>query len=203
MDITIATLLWQPNQHSRDFSRCYSPEWVDKLYRGFKRNLTRPFSFICFTDQRYEFSERIYQLPLPDGEPDYSYCIAPYQLGVPMILCGLDTVVTGNCDALVQHCLNTDRIALPRDPYKPSRACNGVALVPRGKEDIYERHRGENDMAWCRAQPHNFINNLLPGQVVSYKARIAKHGIGDARIVYFHGEQKPHQINHPVLEHWI
>lgn len=29
----------------------YSPEWVNRLYRGVKRHLTPPFNFVCFTDE--------------------------------------------------------------------------------------------------------------------------------------------------------
>ncbi len=35
--LTVATLFWQPNVASRDFSRCYDESWVEKLYRGFRR----------------------------------------------------------------------------------------------------------------------------------------------------------------------
>ncbi|MCF6111995.1 hypothetical protein [Mesorhizobium muleiense] len=204
--LTVATLLWQPNARSRDFSRCYDEIWVEKLYRGFRRNLTLPFRFICFVDRSYSFTEPdIEQQRIKAPRPDYGTCIEPYGLGVPMILVGLDTIVTGNIDHLAEYCLTADRFALPRDPYHPKIVCNGVALVPTGHKKLATRHRGENDMEWVRRFPHRIIDDLWPGQVVSYKGHVKKHGIGDTRICFFHGLEKPHQLPHVawVKEHWI
>lgn len=203
--ITVATLFWQGNRHSKSFSTAYTAEWVEKLYRGFARNLTRPFRFVCFVNTEHRFAEPIEQALYLPPEPTYADCIKPYCLGEPMILVGLDTVITGNIDHLADYCLTADRIALPRDPYKPERACNGVALVPAGMQHIAERHRGENDMEWLRTFPHAFIDDLWPGHVCSFKGRVRDQGIGDTRITYFHGLEKPHELpaDHPILRHWV
>lgn len=203
--ITVATLLWQPNAASRDFSRMYDESWVEKLYRGFARNLTIPFEFVCFTDKPRAFAHhRIKQQQIKAERPDYSTCIEPYRLGVPMILVGLDTIVTGEIRHLAEYCLTADTIALPRDPYHPSRACNGVALVPAGMQHIALNHRGENDMEWLRCWPHVFIDDLWPGHVVSYKGYAERHGLGNTRVCYFHGQEKPHQLPGVgwIAEHW-
>lgn len=203
--ITIVTLFWQANDHSYDFSRAYDETWVEKLYRGFERNLTRPFRFVCFTDKRRDFCEPIHQEQIR-GRLDYSACIEPYRLGVPMILVGLDTVVTGNCDALADYCMTADRFAAPLDPYQPSQVCNGVALVPRGHERIATEHDGRvNDMEWVRRFSPAVIDELFAGQVASYKVHVKPRGLGDTRICYFHGEMKPHQEYARtgwIREHW-
>lgn len=201
--ITVATLLWDPNGDSLPFSRMYDETWVERLYRGFARNLTRPFRFVCFTDRPRGFVEPICQRAI-DGRPGYASCIQPYRLDEPMILVGLDTVVTGNCDHLADYCLAAGAVALPRDPYALHQACNGVALVPGGKRaEIFDGHRGENDMEWLRSKPHAFLDDLFPGHVVSFKGSVKSRGLGDARIVYFHGLEKPHELNLPwVREHW-
>lgn len=204
--LAVATLFWQPNVASRDFSRCYDESWVEKLYRGFRRNLTVPFRFICYVDRPYRFAEPdIEQARILEPEPNYSTCIVPYRMGVPMILCGLDTIVVGNVDHMAEYCLSDNRFALPRDPYHPNIACNGVALVPAGHQLIGTAHEGENDMEWVRKFPHRLLDNEFPGQVVSYKGHVERRGLGDARIVYFHGERKPHQLPHVqwVKEHWV
>lgn len=203
--LTVATLLWQPNRASKEFSRMYDPSWVNKLYRGFARNLSIPFDFVCFVDQPYVFEHsEIRTGSILSRSPDYSTCIEPYRLDVPMILVGLDTIVTGDIRHLAEYCLTADTIALPRDPYCLSRACNGVALVPAGMQHIALNHRGENDMEWMRAHPHVFLDDLWPGQVVSYKGHVKQRGRGDARIVYFHGQEKPHQLVGVdwIAEHW-
>lgn len=122
-----------------------------------------------------------------------------------MILVGLDTVVTGNCDHLVDYCYTAEHFALPRDPYNKAQACNGVALVPAKHGHIGHDHNGENDMEWVRKFPHNYIDDLFPGQVNSYKGHVESYGLGDTRICYFHGMKKPHQLSREpwIKKHWV
>lgn len=203
--LVVATLLWDTNEHTQLFSTMYNEEWVDKLYRGFSRNLTIPFDFICFTDRpRFSIFPIEYRVVEGLGRNGYSDCIYPYSLSRPMILCGLDTIVTGNIDHLVEYVLAGGDYALPRDPYWPTRACNGVALVPEGMGIIASEHNGENDMEHVRKYPHVFIDDIFPGQVVSYKGHVKENGWEGTKIVYFHGKEKPHEIRDPeVFKHWI
>jgi uncharacterized Rossmann fold enzyme len=199
--LNIVTLLWHANALSRDFSCCYDESWVMKLFDGFARNLTRPHRFVLFTDRRRDLGGRdVLQILIDSAPPAYGACIEPYRLDEPMILVGLDTVVTGNIDHLADYCLNSNTIALPRDPFHSTTVCNGVALVPAGQRKVYETWSGENDMDWMRAQPHKVIDILFPGHVVSFKGDAKHHGLRDARIVYFHGHEKPHEL--PDVE-WI
>lgn len=205
--VTIATLLWDANDKSFSFSRMYDESWVEKLYRGFERNLTVPFRFVCFTDKHRRFAEKIEQEPIwSEGDIGYDSCIQPYRLDAPMILTGLDTVVVGNCDALAAYCMTAKTVAVPRDPFAPHRACNGVALVPGGKKkEFFDDHDGENDMEWIRLNEHAFIDDLFPKAVVSYKGYTQHFGIEDeTAIVYMHGADKPHELMHLdwVREHW-
>jgi hypothetical protein len=56
-----------------------------------------------------------------------------------------------------------------------------------------------------RKWPHRLIDDLCPGEVVSYKAHVRGRGLGKARIVYFHGDPKPPALMHEdwVREHWV
>lgn len=202
--ITIATLFWQANAQSKSFSSMYDETWVEKLYRGFARNLTQPFQFVCYVDRPRSFAEPIGQRQITSARPSYIDCIQPYEMGVPMILVGLDTVVTGNVDQLAAYCLDNMPFALPRDPYAPQRACNGVALVPGGMGHVAAAPKRADDMEQVRAEPHVFIDDVFPGQVQSFKGAVRDRGLGDTRICYFHGREKPHELpaTHPVLEHW-
>lgn len=193
--LTVATLLWDKNKHSAHFSKMYDESWVVKLYNGFERNLCVPWRFVLFTDRPRMLPETIRQERIRAEVPDYTTCIEPFRYGVPMILCGLDTVVVGNCDHMANYCLTHDKLALPRDPNDRTRSCNGVCLIPEGHQYIYRNHpAGENDMVWLRKQEHDYIDDLFPGQVVSYKGQVKKNGLGNARIVYFHGNSKPHEL---------
>lgn len=203
--LTIATLLWDANVKSKDFSQCYDETWVDKLYRGFRSNYSGKFRFVVFTDRPRSFGPGIDQESISANKPDYSTCIEPYRLNEPMILVGLDTVVTGDITPLADYCLSEKIIALPRDPYHPKIACNGVALVPAGNARIAEEHNGENDMEWVRKFPHKFIDDEFPEMVRSYKGFVEKYGLGKTRIVYFHGQKKPHQLTQVgwIKRHWV
>jgi hypothetical protein len=192
--ITIASLLWDANGASHGFSRMYDESWVTRLYGGFARNLSMPFRFVLFTDRDRNLPSEISQERMQAARPSYADCIEPFRLNVPMILVGLDTVITGPINHLAQYCIESETIALPRDPYHLTRACNGVALVPGGQRAVFDDWRGENDMEWLRSRPHRFTDDLFPGQIVSYKGSVKKNGLGDARIVYFHGQEKPHQL---------
>ena len=215
--IVVATLLWEANRKSRDFSSSYTEAWAEKLYRGFARNLTRPFRFICYTDRPRVFAEPIEQRQILDAKPSYASCIQPYELDVPMILVGLDTVVVGNCDALADYCLSADVLAVPRDPYNRRRACNGVALVPGGQAARMwgEYPAGTNDMEWINANPHAILDDLFPGACVSFKKDVAKTANANAkppadcapddraRIVYFHGRHKAPELPYSwIAKNW-
>ncbi|PWJ93534.1 hypothetical protein C8D77_101213 [Mesorhizobium loti] len=201
--LTVACVFWDANEASFEFSRCYTEEWVERLHRGFTRNLTVPFRFVCFTERQREFSAGIEQELTGERIPDYGTLIDPYLLGEPMILVGLDTVVTGNCDAMAEYALTSDTIALPRDPYAPHRACTGVQLVPAGNDGVWWSYQGGDDMEHMRKQPHVFIDDVFPGQAESYKGCVRDHGLGATRIVYFHGRPKMDELDEPwISEHW-
>lgn len=178
-----------PNAKSAEASRCYTPEWVDKLARGFRRHLTIPHRFVVLTDREYEFAEGIEQERLSTDEPGWESMIEPFRIDGPLIVVGLDTVICGNIDHLACYALVGDKIGLPRSPGK-DYACNAIALVPQGFTSVYSDWRGENDMEWLRKQKHFLIDASWPGQVLSYKCDVRPNGLGDARVIYFHGEPK-------------
>lgn len=202
----VVSMLWDHNERSLPTSRCFDESWVDKLYRGFKRNLTIPFKFVLFTDRKRLFEEAINQeLMVSSNKPDYGCFTEPYRLNESMIFCGLDTVVVGNVDHLARHCLRYGKIALPRDPYQPDRTINGVALVPPGHRYVYDEWHGENDMEWLRRFKTDYIDDLWPGDVISLKFHdVRRKGLQGAKIVYFHGRPKPHELQDLpwIKEHW-
>lgn len=204
--LSVATLLWEPNAASRSFSRAYDETWVTRLCNGFARNLTAEFRFVLYTDRPRDLPACIEQRRIKAAEPDYGTCIEPYEIAAdgPLILVGLDTLIIGNVDHLAASARERTTLGLPRDPYNPAQACNGVALVPQGFDHVARDHRGENDMEWVRRFPHGLLDDEFPGQVVSWKGHVEKRGLGDARIIYFHGKRKMHELaDHPVIrEHW-
>lgn len=203
--LTVATCYWAPNAHSAEASRCYTPEWVNRLRRGFARNLTIPHRFVVLTDRHYDgFDEDIEQERLSTDCPTWASMIEPFRIEGPLIVAGLDTVICGDIDHLATWCLVGDRIALPRSPGK-DYACNGIAFVPAGFRSVYEDWNGiDNDMEWLRKQPHVLIDQIYDGAVVSYKCDVRPNGLGDARVVYMHGRPKMDELGGEawVGEHW-
>lgn len=204
----VATCIWEPNKHSLPGSLAYTDEWVDRLYRGFKRNLSLRFKFVLFTDRDdRKFYEPIHVERLSDPEPNYGSFTEPYRLNEPMILVGLDTVIVGNLDHFWQYCYSGDKIALCRDPYKPEQSINGIALVPAGFRWIWDEWNGENDMQWLRqhAEHTTFIDDMWPGHCLSLKAHdVRRKGLQGARVIYFHGRPKMPELGHLdwMREHW-
>ena len=201
----VSSLLWKPNSHSYAFSSYYDESWVDKLYRGFKRNLSVPFEFVLFTDRKRKFEEPVTQELLERHPITYGSCIEPYKLDKPMILVGLDTLIIRNIDHFAKYCLTKKRVAVPIDPYHKERVCNGVALVPAGNRSIYDAWDGRNDMEMIRqASNIDHLDDLFPGEVLSYKVHIRGKGVPrSCRIVYFHGKPKMNNVGDDVVwDNW-
>lgn len=219
--LTVATLLWDANQHSFDWSRGYTEEWVVKLRAGFRRNLSMPFNFVCYVDHYRDMPDDIIQVNIFSAVPSVKDCIQPFELNEPMILVGLDTLVIRNIDHLAEYCLRGDSFTypmlLPRDPFHTDgRACNGVCLVPRGYDFVWRHRSGHDDMTECRRWPHRLIDDVFPGSVKSYKGHVmglipgrpahmnTPMGIDGVDIVYFHGRPKMAELLDKdfVRDHW-
>lgn len=206
--VHIACCLWDANGNSQDFSRCYDESWVDKLYRGFKRNLTRPFRFVCFTDRERSFCPGVEQERLETEVPDYGCLIEPFKLDEPVIICGLDMVILKNIDHMADFCLaGGDKFAAPIHPSKPQDGIvNPIIFVPKGFRRVFDNWNGENDMLWLRTFPHVLSDKLWLGQLLSLKLHdVRRKGTQGAHIVYMHGTPKMHQMGNIdwVRQHWI
>lgn len=207
--ITIATMIWHPTRESYPFSRIYDESWVLKLFAGVARNLTA-FAprFVCYVDEPRDLPDWVAQRPIANRPAGYRDFTQPYELGGPMMLMGLDTVIVGDIDPLAAYCFDAQRLALPAAIYRRNTVCNAVALVPAGHEWVYAQWDGSNDMAWLRLQHKrgkvDVLDRLFPGQIVSYKEKVKRFGLDRARIVFFHGEEKPHELGDLawIREHW-
>ncbi len=204
--ITVASMLWDANAKSHELSRCFDETWVTKLYNQFKRNLTVPFEFKLFTERPRRLPIDIEQIPIKTLTPHWGCYIEPFALNEPMILVGLDTLIVGNIDHMAQWCLaGTGEIALPRNPYKLEQSINAVALVQSNCNYISEQWRDENDMEWLRKFPCQYIDDLWPKQVLSYKAhRQWPAPSPGCKIVYFHGKPKMDELktNAWIMKAW-
>lgn len=208
--IVIACAFWDANPLSKQFSRHYTEADVCALYRGFKRHLTVPFRFVCWSEKERDYAEtEIEQRRLVDARPSYGSLTQCYELNEPTIMVGLDTVIVGNCDHIASYCFEAEKPAVPMDPFIPGTVCNGVTLVPAGNDWLWREYPGQNDMDWIRdswkAGRIVPFDKLFPGQIVSYKRHVERVGLKpEMRICYFHGERKPHELPHVgwISRHW-
>ena len=204
--ITICSLLWEPNEHSHEFSRAYDETWAVRLFNGFRRNLKQvPYRCVLYTDRERDLPKNIEQVVQPDlGVNGYGDCIRPFEMNVPMILVGLDTLVIGNIDKLARWCIeHPGELALPKHPHE-DWSINGVTLWGGHNRSIFDDWRGENDMDWIRTFPHTRIEALWPGKVISYRAHFRPNGPGKARVIFFHGRMKFNELmeDQYIRQHW-
>jgi len=180
------------------WSRCFDPSWVDKLYRGIKRHYQEPFRFVCLTDDSYTFQEPIEVKPLLPSAWS-NVCQQGYGVDADRIaFMGLDTIITGDLGPLFDY---RGDLAVPEDPYRKGHACSGFVLCP-SRPDI-ARVEAKNCMLALDDFPHDWLHELYPGMVQSFKGWVRSKGLGDTRVVYFHGKPKPHETNEAwVKENW-
>lgn len=113
----------------------------------------------------------------------------------------LDSIVVGSLEDVVK----VRRLTLLRDFYRPARLGSGMMLLPREarpavwarwiKEPDYfiTRFRGDQEFlstCWDPAAVSTW-QDVLPGQVVSYKVHVRGKGLpAGARVVCFHGRPR-------------
>lgn len=182
-------------------SSVYGPDDVAALKYGVGRHLG-PHRFRCISDVTVD-CERIemrYQWPgwwskmelfRPDVKGDLLYF-------------DLDTRIVGDLSDIAK----VDKLTMLSDFYQEKLVASGMMFLPQHERPtIWERwirnpvghiadHKG-GDQSFLR-ESWNFTaqrwQEVLPGQVVSYKAHCREGLPKDARVVCFHGQPKPKQV---------
>lgn len=177
----------------------YTREWVHALKRGLNRHLDG-FEFVCLTDD--PGLTPLWRVPLQHGWPGWWSKLELFRPGLfdgPVLYLDLDTLVVGD---LAELCSYDGELAMLSDFYRPERAQSGVMMWTQcplthaiyeefvdcgGPSSVRQRGDGEwlNDVAWP-----DRIQNLFPGQVVSYKVHAKNGPPSNARLVCAHGKPK-------------
>lgn len=212
---TVACVLYQGEDVPEHSKNIFTPEWVDRLYRGVRRNTTREIRFVCYTDRQYEFKEPIEQKSFKLPYRNMFSLLEPFGEDTgKTVFMGLDTVITGNIDFL----WDLEGFHMLQDPYFPERDCSGVMVfehMPALWAEITAKHSElaqqhtmfgfPSDMIFLDGVPHKTLVGTDCG-IYSYKVHIRDRGvpIEKARIVYFHGQEKPHELPGVgwVDQHW-
>lgn len=213
MKISFVCFLFESRPGLPEWTQVYSPEWVDKLYRGVDRNTSGEIDFVCLTDKEYEFKEPVRGEIL--WKPNEGFgCLAEawrpglVEEGTRIVVLGLDTIIVGDIEEIITTDLSSG-IGLLRDPYAPDQIGNMVGIYDHGVSGAlwkrWQQTQGLNDQNFLRRNVgipgSTLLNDRFPGQILSYKVDMRSPQFGsregekqNVRIVYFHGRPKPNEV---------
>lgn len=207
----------------------YPIDYVNRLFRACKRNMTRPFEFVLFAGPGLETNNldpeiSIVNVGLPywwAGMPFWMYP-APGVFTETRLFLDLDVVVVGNLDRLLdvdsQFCCSRDW-ASHNAPIGHGKDANPGVTLLRGNAGawVWDEYMRAGMPVWnpqdrkvdhspCHMAAQGIINerggvDLYPQELcASYKYTVQRFGIPDGCVtVHFHGQPKPHEMN----EAWV
>jgi hypothetical protein len=179
-------------------------EYVNRLYHGVKRHLSIPHCFLCFTDNPTGLHPDIWPYHLPTDLAGW-WCklylfAASLRPGTKIIFLDLDTIIAGSLDEIAGY---EGQFAILRDFYRPDGYGSGVMLWRQGfGRHIWDQWNAAGrpkvdggDQAWIeKTQPTaDRLQDLFPGQLVSFKEHCREGIPAGANVVCFHGRPKPHE----------
>lgn len=226
--LTIATVLFRPGEVMKTTNNTarYDPEWVNKLYRGFQRNMTRPFRFVCVSDHDKSegFMDEIEVVPFIHQDHVGSWmCINEIfrpDLEIEHgLFVGLDTVICKNVDFLHDY---KGRFCMVNHPRYPDRQMNAITLfskadwiweryikdpakaVEESKTREWAQEQGSEMLWWEKINPYCCSTQRVFPQLRLYSYKLETPAIRDAHIIYWHGRQKPQNAKEDVVvNNWI
>lgn len=194
----------------------YNSDYINKLYAGIKRNTTLSFKFYCFTDNKSNINENIicHDLPYANNKSMKGWWQKLYLFSPDMPIKGkifyidLDTVIAGNIDDI----LSVEGFIVLRDFY--ASMARGVSTTDIGSglmtwnttnglyhPEIWEtfmqnpisninQMHPHGDQRWIQkfVLDRKYWQDVLPGQVVSFKCHCVGGLPADARVICYHGK---------------
>ena len=185
----------------------YSADYVNRLARAVVRNMQIPFKFVCYTDD----PEGLWCLhaPIPGTIKVEGWWnkLTLFGLRKEVLLIDLDCVIVGDLSPFV----HSDALAI-KDPWQWGFN-SSVVRIPANMGYVYDDFlvtrpdmRGmHGDQDWLNVTPGFSPGRCFEeGWCASYKAEVkGKRVPEDCRVVYFHGEPKPHQVKEQfVIDNW-
>lgn len=190
-------------------------EYVEILRDSIFRNLPSDIAakFTVFTDDPADYGD-IHKRPLPhDGLNGWWNKLALFKKDLfpaedTIIFMDLDTVITGPLDDIVKY---KGDFAILRDAYRPNGLQSSV-MIWRGDHshiwDSYEIAEFPNipggDQIWIEHTVHKYdiLQKIFPGSFVSYKVSAQNEIPLWAKVVFFHGQPRPHEAQGWVPNFW-
>lgn len=198
----------------------YDASWVHRLKDGVTRHLKSPHRFVCLSDVDVPCD----RIPLQHDWPGWWSKIELFKMPGPVLFYDLDTAIVGDQSDIASLAMKTSFATL-RDFYAPGHLGSGVmawsvgfsvcgmyAAFARDPDRCMKLRRARmGDQAFiedsCGGGDNPDIDrwqDVLPGQIVSYKVH-CRNGIPpNARVVCLHGKPKFADMpaNDPVRLAW-
>ncbi len=207
MPLTVACFKWG------NWCAPHGTDYVNRLFRHVQDHLQAPHDFICFTDDPTNLAPGITARTL--GCADWNWNLRKMWAYNPasglkgrVLLLDLDTLVTGSLDDIAAY---SGPFCVAEDFFEPGRHGGGVIsfeasqeLTKRLWEPLVSRYESINaavngsERFYFRRELGEWGDHwqkVLPGQVVSSKVHCRSGVPPDARLVCFHGQPRPHQVN--------
>jgi len=211
-ELTVACLKWGIK---------YSVDYVNILHDMVRRNLTVPHRFVCLADNPAGI--RCETLPIVPDLPTWWGKLTLFGHPIPgrILYFDLDTVIVGNIDGFAAY---DGPFCLIKPFYRGRGFASGVMSIgpdfgshvwdrfardPRSAIDFCRRHAdppwNHGDQRWLElnVERADYWQDVLPGQLASYKVHCGAGLPVGARVVCFHGKPDPHELADSwVLHHW-
>lgn len=203
-------------------------DYVNRLCRGVRRNLTLPHRFICLTNV-----PALWQSSLdPEVEsmwfdaPSWRGCLPKLKAFDPalglegrVVVMDIDIVVTGSLDEMFGY----DGHFMTRSTFVGPKLSGGDIVFFRAgggmdwiwrmlteDPDGLERRTGGRERYVYREFLHknmDFVQDLYPGQLLSYKRHVRRYRDKlpeNCRLVSCHGRPRPHELSDVpwMQKHW-
>lgn len=192
----------------------FTKDYVINLRRGVMQNITADHRFVCLSDTvdraKYDSESDIHWEPLKHGWPRHWSKAEMFRPDLEkygrFLFIDLSSVIVGSLDEMAA----VEGVCVTKD-FQYDCPSQSILMFPAGScRDVWEKFIADPDR-WIaegsKMEPPNFHDqilmsdmdlpywqDILPGQVVSFKKDCAE-GVPDAaRIVKFHGKPKPHDI---------
>lgn len=179
----------------------YDAEYVHRLYEGVSAHLDC-FTWNCLSDVPEVATE-----PLKHNWPRWWPKLELFRRfhGEPTLYLDLDTVVVGDLSDITD---SIGQMVMLTDFTRPNDLASGVMGWTGHHAHLYRRFAGQ-PQRWMNLYPRRgdglFIadhvgecdrfQDLVPGQIVSYKQHCRDGVPEDARVVCFHGNPRPRDVD--------
>jgi hypothetical protein len=180
-------------------------EYVERLFDGVDKHLLtfRPW---CITDNRVMITPGIRTIEADEGAIGWWNKIALFRPGVfprgeRCLYIDLDTIITGDLTDIADY---RGKFAMLRDFYFKGNANSGLMSWEAGTLDhiwrVWDRcgrpqFHSLGDQGWIeQIEPGaDLWQDMLPGQIASYKVDCQNGVPADTRVVCYHGKPRPHE----------